>query len=71
MRPYVCEICKRAEWRGKKIPLEVDHIDGNFKNNEFSNLRLLCRNCHGQTPTFGAKNMGNGRKSRTLVSKKG
>ncbi|OYW72998.1 MAG: hypothetical protein B7Z37_23290, partial [Verrucomicrobia bacterium 12-59-8] len=26
--------------------LEVDHIDGNHKNNDPSNLWTLCANCH-------------------------
>ena len=26
--------------------LDVDHIDGNNSNNEISNLKTLCANCH-------------------------
>jgi hypothetical protein len=26
--------------------LDVDHIDGNHKNNEKNNLQTLCANCH-------------------------
>lgn len=26
--------------------LDVDHIDGNHKNDDISNLRTLCANCH-------------------------
>lgn len=26
--------------------LDVDHIDGNSKNNDVSNLQTLCANCH-------------------------
>lgn len=26
--------------------LDVDHIDGNHKNNDISNLKTLCANCH-------------------------
>jgi hypothetical protein len=47
-----CEICGISEWNGKIIVLELDHIDGNKFNNNLSNLRILCPNCHSQTPTF-------------------
>ena len=43
---------------GEPITLQVDHIDGIATNNQVNNLRLLCPNCHSQTPTYGAKNKG-------------
>lgn len=69
-RPYVCEICKLTEWNDQPITLQVDHINGNWQNNEEDNLRLLCPNCHSQTPTFGAKNRGNGRDYRRDMRKR-
>lgn len=50
---YLCAWCGISEWRGEPITLEVDHIDGCNTNNVLTNLRLLCPNCHSQTPTFG------------------
>lgn len=47
-----------------KIPLQIDHIDGNYLNNSEHNLILLCPNCHSLTPTFGNLNRGHGRKYR-------
>lgn len=50
-----CSICNLYEWCGDKIPLDIDHIDGDFRNNFPDNLRFLCPNCHRQTPTWGNK----------------
>lgn len=49
---HACWVCELSEWMGQPIPLDMDHIDGNNRNNSPGNLRLLCLNCHGQTPTF-------------------
>lgn len=48
-----------------KIPLEIHHKDGDYKNNSEDNLELLCPNCHSLTSTY--KNAGNhdGRKERS------
>jgi hypothetical protein len=49
-----------------KVPLVADHIDGNWKNNQEENLRLLCPNCDALTPTFSNLNRGRGRTNRAL-----
>jgi hypothetical protein len=48
----------------EKIPLQIEHKDGNWMNNKESNLLLLCPNCHSLTKTYGALNKGNGRTNR-------
>ena len=63
---HSCMICGNSEWMGSPIPLELDHIDGNAGDNRPVNLRLLCPNCHSQTPTHKAKNKGFGRVARGL-----
>ena len=53
---YKCSICNIFEWNGKKLSLQIDHIDGNNKNNTKENIRWLCPNCHTQTDNWGFKN---------------
>jgi len=52
----VCAVCRLVEWQGRPIPLELDHVDGDYENNSIINLRLLCPNCHALTPTYRAQN---------------
>jgi len=61
--------CAQCGWSERNpyidtIPLEIHHIDGNYRNNSEGNLILLCPNCHSLTPTYKAANMGNGRSYR-------
>lgn len=66
--------CARSGWGEinkytNKIPLEIEHIDGNYKNNNEENLILLCPNCHSLTSTYKGANLNNGRKSRSKYNK--
>lgn len=51
-----CERCNLSEWMGSKLTMTIDHIDGDNKNNEITNLTILCPNCHSQTPTWCGRN---------------
>lgn len=54
---YKCVNCGcNGNWQGGVISLEIDHIDGDNSNNELSNLRYLCPNCHALTETYRGKN---------------
>lgn len=52
-----CESCLLTLWKDLPIPLELDHVDGNPSNNDIANLRVLCPNCHAQTPTYRGLNI--------------
>ncbi len=60
-----CGWCQVNQTTGK-IPIEIEHIDGNSDNNDLSNLKLLCPNCHSLTPTYKSLNRGKGRHSRMI-----
>jgi hypothetical protein len=53
-----CEGCLLYEWCGEPIPLELDHVNGDRRDNRLGNLRLLCPNCHALTPTYRGRNIG-------------
>lgn len=47
-----CEKCGQGEeWRGDKISMILDHINGDSKDNRIENLRILCPNCNAALPT--------------------
>jgi hypothetical protein len=53
---YCCNKCGISEWFGKPITLELEHKDGNNKNNIRDNLEGLCPNCHSTTDTWRGRN---------------
>jgi hypothetical protein len=67
------EQCSQCGWHEinpytGSIPLEIEHIDGNYTNNKEDNLILLCPNCHSLTATYKGANKGNGRAGRQKYS---
>lgn len=55
-----CGWCEKNEYTGN-IPIELEHIDGDFTNNKIENLKLLCPNCHSLTSTYKGANKKKGR----------
>lgn len=63
--------CERSDCRwGKrhpvtgKVPLTVNHKDGDWRKTTEDNIELLCPNCHALTPNYGSLNRGRGRTNR-------
>lgn len=54
--PRHCMDCGISVWRGKPLVIQIDHINGLREDWRFENLRMLCPNCHSQTPTYGGRN---------------
>ena len=53
--------CQKCGWSERhpitlRIPLEVHHVDGDYRNCQEENLEVLCPNCHSLTPNFGSLN---------------
>jgi len=47
-----CAECGQGPvWRNVTLTLEVDHINGDWRDCRYRNLRLICPNCHSQAPT--------------------
>lgn len=61
--PYACAICGIADWQGRVLVLQLDHLNGVGDDHRPENLRLLCPNCHSQTSTFCGRNV---RRARAL-----
>ncbi|MYU37186.1 HNH endonuclease [Streptomyces sp. SID8358] len=59
-KPHVCASCGMGDsWQGKRLVLEIDHVNGDRLDNRRENLQYLCPSCHSQTETFA------GQRSRT------
>lgn len=61
LKPKECEMCGWKEISSDgRLPLELDHINGDRYDNRLENLRVLCPNCHSLQPTHRGKNKRRG-----------
>jgi uncharacterized C2H2 Zn-finger protein len=58
LKQPVCELCGQGElWRGQRMALILDHINGVRDDNRLENLRIVCPNCAATFETHcGRKN---------------
>lgn len=55
---YKCQLCSNSgTWNNKALKLQLDHINGDPRDQRLENLRFLCPNCHTQTETYCASNI--------------
>jgi hypothetical protein len=67
----LCAICGlKQEWNNKKLVFVLDHINGNAKDHNRNNLRLVCPNCDSQLDTFKRKNKNSKRVEDKIYRKK-
>lgn len=54
-------LCEECGWCTQSIdgrlPIELDHINGDRNDNRLENLRILCPNCHSLKPTHRGSNI--------------
>ena len=57
LKPAACELCGWAQRAPDgRVPIELDHANGDHDDNRLENLRILCPNCHSLQPTHRGLN---------------
>lgn len=52
-----CEECGQGStWENKPLTIQLEHVNGVKDDHSWTNLKMLCPNCHSQTSTFSGRN---------------
>jgi hypothetical protein len=61
-----CELCGQGElWRGRRMALILDHVNGIPTDNRIENLRIVCPNCAATLDTHCGRNTAKNRPCAT------
>ena len=61
-----CELCGQGEdWRGRRMALILEHVNGVANDNRLENLRIVCPNCAATLDTHCGKNVNRNRNCAT------
>jgi HNH endonuclease len=66
LKQPICEICGQGElWRGQRLALILDHVNGVSNDHRLENLRILCPNCAATLETHCGRNVRHARECAT------
>jgi hypothetical protein len=68
LKQPICELCGQGElWRGRRMGLILDHVNGVSDDNRLENLRIVCPNCAATLDTHCARSRRVTRATRMCI----